>query len=180
MLNIDFVRQNPDAVREASKKKKIDPKRVDEFLARDEAWRKITKEIDDLRAGQNELSDKISTEKDAAARSRVFFGADLIRKFVLSGAKIVDLLGDLAPSLITGQKLIDSLRVDLFLFGRFANRVRILAHKINVKHNCILAQGLRIKKGPPGLLFALSCNMMLGSCLIRRSCAKYNPHKKER
>ena len=69
MLNIDFVRQNPDAVREASKKKKIDPKRVDEFLARDEAWRKITKEIDDLRAGQNELSDKISTEKDAAARS---------------------------------------------------------------------------------------------------------------
>jgi seryl-tRNA synthetase len=69
MINIDFVRQNPDVVREAAKKKKIDPKRVDEFLAHDEAWRKLTKEIDDLRAGQNELSAKVSAEKDAAART---------------------------------------------------------------------------------------------------------------
>lgn len=69
MLNIDLVRTQPDVVREAAKKKRIDPARVDDFLERDAMWRKLTKEIDEIRAGQNELSAKVGAEKDGTARA---------------------------------------------------------------------------------------------------------------
>ncbi|OGG40977.1 serine--tRNA ligase [Candidatus Jorgensenbacteria bacterium RIFCSPLOWO2_01_FULL_45_25b] len=64
MLDIQFIRNNPDKVREGIKKKRIDPKRVDEFLARDKKWREIITELDGLRSRQNEITARLSKERD--------------------------------------------------------------------------------------------------------------------
>lgn len=70
MLSIDLVRTKPDVAREAARKKKIDPARVDEFLALDETWRHLREETDAGRAAQNELSKKIPSEKDSEEKKR--------------------------------------------------------------------------------------------------------------
>lgn len=55
MLDVNFIRQNPDAVKKGIKSKNINPKLVDDFLASDKKWRELIKESDDLRASQNQL-----------------------------------------------------------------------------------------------------------------------------
>jgi len=56
MLDINLIRQNPEKVKKGIASKNSDPKLVDDFLALDDKWRKLVKEIDDLRAEQNKLS----------------------------------------------------------------------------------------------------------------------------
>lgn len=55
MLDVNFIRQNPDVVKKGIKSKNINPKLVDDFLASDKKWRELTKESDDLRASQKQL-----------------------------------------------------------------------------------------------------------------------------
>ena len=63
MLDINLIRQNPEKVKKGIASKNANPKLVDDFLALDENWRKLTKEIDDLRAEQNKLSDERKIEE---------------------------------------------------------------------------------------------------------------------
>ena len=62
MLDINFIRENPQIVKDAAKNKniKID---VDELLSLDENRRKITTEIDELRAKRNTLSSDMKNQK---------------------------------------------------------------------------------------------------------------------
>ncbi len=62
MLDINFIRENPQVVKDAAKSKniKID---VDELLSLDESRRKITTEIDELRAKRNTLSSEMKNQK---------------------------------------------------------------------------------------------------------------------
>jgi len=57
MLDVNLIRANPEAVKKGISSKNADPKLVDDFLVLDEEWRKMTKEIDDLRAEQKKLSE---------------------------------------------------------------------------------------------------------------------------
>ena len=61
MIDIKFVRENPEAVKENIKKKFQDSKLplVDEVIALDEESRKTKQEADDLRANRNKLSKEI-------------------------------------------------------------------------------------------------------------------------
>ncbi len=61
MLDIKFLRENPDAVRENIRKKFQDKKLplVDEAIELDESLRRAKKEADDLRANRNKLSKSI-------------------------------------------------------------------------------------------------------------------------
>ena len=61
MLDMKFVRENPDIVKENIKKKFQDAKLplVDEVIALDEESRKVKQEADDLRASRNKLSKQI-------------------------------------------------------------------------------------------------------------------------
>ncbi len=59
MLDIKFIREHPDTVREGLKKKGVDFD-VDYLLRVDEKRRAKIKEVDDLRAKQNELSGEIA------------------------------------------------------------------------------------------------------------------------
>ena len=55
MLDPNFIRENPDKVREGTSSKGFDAALVDEFLKLDEDWRKLTAELEGLRAEKNKL-----------------------------------------------------------------------------------------------------------------------------
>ncbi len=61
MLDIQFVRENPDKVKENIKKKFQDEKLVlvDEVIAKDKAYREAKKRADELRGERNQLSNQI-------------------------------------------------------------------------------------------------------------------------
>ena len=61
MIDIKFLRENPDVVKENIKKKFQDAKLplVDEVIALDEESRKAKQEADDLRASRNKISKEI-------------------------------------------------------------------------------------------------------------------------
>ena len=61
MIDIKFLRENPDLVKENIKKKFQDAKLplVDEVIALDAENRKIKQEADDLRANKNKISKEI-------------------------------------------------------------------------------------------------------------------------
>ncbi|KYK26294.1 serine--tRNA ligase [Euryarchaeota archaeon SM23-78] len=65
MLDIKFIRENPDLVKKNMKKKFQDPKVVDDFLEIDEQWRKLRGEIDNLRHERNKISEDINKAKKA-------------------------------------------------------------------------------------------------------------------
>lgn len=56
MLDINFIRQNPKEVKKGIVAKNANPQLVDDFLALDEKWRKLTKEIDERRADKKKES----------------------------------------------------------------------------------------------------------------------------
>ena len=56
MLDINFIRQNPEEVKEATRKKQRDPAAVDRVLGLDEERRELIQRVEDLRAERNEIS----------------------------------------------------------------------------------------------------------------------------
>lgn len=66
MLDPVLIRKNPNAFREGVKKKNVNPSLIDDFLAVDERWRKISGELDETRGSQNKLSDSLAKEKNKA------------------------------------------------------------------------------------------------------------------
>jgi len=67
MLDIKFIRENPDIVKANIKKKAQDDKLllVDEFLIRDKELRDIKGKVDNLRAERNKLSEEVNKLKKA-------------------------------------------------------------------------------------------------------------------
>ncbi|MEE8638234.1 MAG: serine--tRNA ligase [Candidatus Margulisiibacteriota bacterium] len=63
MLDPKLIRNNPEAVKKGLKNRKAEASLVDRFLAVDEEWRKLTTEIDELKAKRNKVSDQIGEMK---------------------------------------------------------------------------------------------------------------------
>lgn len=63
MLDIKFIRKNPDKVKEACKNKKINDDIVDRFLDVDKKRREILKALEDMRAKKNKASLEIQRVK---------------------------------------------------------------------------------------------------------------------
>jgi seryl-tRNA synthetase len=89
MLDINFIRQNPDQVKEACVNKNLDSANVDELLRLDEAKRSLQQEMDVLRAQANSNADEI--KKMVAAGNRP--DADLVE----NGKTIKTQLKELEP-----------------------------------------------------------------------------------
>jgi seryl-tRNA synthetase len=73
MLDIDFIRKNPELVKDAARKKRIDFS-VEELLSLDSTRREVIVKIDNLRALRNSLSKdipKLSADNREQAKSRV-------------------------------------------------------------------------------------------------------------
>jgi seryl-tRNA synthetase len=75
MLNIAFIRENPDRVREALRNRGHDTAPVDRALALDEERRKTQTELDALKAERNAIGPEIAKRKKAGLDA-----ADLLRK----------------------------------------------------------------------------------------------------
>lgn len=56
MLDLNFIRENPEAVKKAARDKGIDPKPVDQVLALDKIRRGLLQKIETLRAKRNQLT----------------------------------------------------------------------------------------------------------------------------
>ena len=63
MINPDFVRNNPQIVKDSQSSRGESPALVDEFLKNDQLWRNLTVEVDNLRAEQKSLSKEIGNLK---------------------------------------------------------------------------------------------------------------------
>ena len=71
MLDINLIRQNPEKVKAGINAKNSDPKLVDDFLALDDQWRKLTREINDLRAEQRKLSDERKIQEATKIKDKI-------------------------------------------------------------------------------------------------------------
>ncbi len=68
MLDIRLIRENPDIVREALKKRQSDDAVVDTLAKLDEKRREILSEVEELKAERNTVSKEIGRMKDAESR----------------------------------------------------------------------------------------------------------------
>ncbi len=79
MIDIQFIRNAPDAVREGLKKRGRDIALVDEFLAVDALWRERSTSLDVLRAELNELS-KARNIEEAKKKKEIIKVAEAVRR----------------------------------------------------------------------------------------------------
>lgn len=63
MLDIKFIRENPDKVRAAAKNKNLNPDVVDNLLEIDQRRRELIIKTEDLRARRNSLNDKLKSAR---------------------------------------------------------------------------------------------------------------------
>jgi seryl-tRNA synthetase len=63
VINPDFVRNNPQIVKDSQSARGENPALVDDFLKNDQLWRNLTVEVDNLRAEQKSLSKEIGNLK---------------------------------------------------------------------------------------------------------------------
>lgn len=71
MLDINFIRNNPEKVKSGIASKNANPSLVDDFLVLDEEWRKLTKEIDDLRAEQKKFGNERKIEEATKIKDKI-------------------------------------------------------------------------------------------------------------
>ena len=94
MLDLRFVRENPEIVKQNIRNKFQDNKLplVDEVIALDEESRKVKKEADDLRANRNKISKQIGMlmgqgKKEEAEESRAQEQHPLLYRHAGTGGK---------------------------------------------------------------------------------------------
>lgn len=63
MLDIKFIRENPDAVRENCVKKNTDPDRINAILELDTQRRDVIQQVEDLKATRNSVSQEVAKRK---------------------------------------------------------------------------------------------------------------------
>lgn len=71
MLDIQFIRQNKDAVRENLKRRQVPEylTHLDQLLSTDEIWRKLKAKVDDARSRRNKVSAEINQAKKSGKDS---------------------------------------------------------------------------------------------------------------
>ncbi len=91
MIEIKFLRENPDVVRASQKSRGEDVSIVDKVLALDETRRFAISEFENLRAEQNALSKSVAAAKDGEKAALLESAKDLARKVKVADAKRAEL-----------------------------------------------------------------------------------------
>ena len=99
MLDIQFIRENPDQVKTAVKNKNLNPSVVDRLLEVDATRRDLIQKVQDLRAQRNLLTGKLKSTKDK----------DLIQQATV----IKEQLKDIEPQLRTIESSFDQLMLQI-------------------------------------------------------------------
>ena len=106
MLDIKFVRENPDVVKENIRKKFQDQKipMVDEVIALDQENRNIKQEVESLRANKNKISKQIGA---LMAQGKKEEAEEVKKEVAASGAKIDELSARVKEIMMTIPNIID-------------------------------------------------------------------------
>lgn len=92
MLDIKFIRENPDLVKKGVEKKKTNPALVDEFISLDKKWRMLINDIDELRNKQKGISEERDIE---AGRKNKNLIKELEKELLETAEKRDEILGKL-------------------------------------------------------------------------------------
>lgn len=96
MLDINVLRENPDAVKASEKKRGKDPKHVELVLKLDQQWKKELKEVENLKHKRNMVSEEINKAKKAknekAAKERIKEMQDVVISIKAQEEKVENLL----------------------------------------------------------------------------------------
>lgn len=79
MLDIKFIRENKDIVKEAAKKKHVNID-IDALIALDDKRLESMRKTEDLRAEQNRMNTSIATEKDSVRRTQMIEEMRLVKE----------------------------------------------------------------------------------------------------
>jgi len=79
MLDIKFIRENKDIIKEGAKKKHIEVD-VDKLIAVDEKRLEILSRVEFLRGEQNKMNNSIATEKDMAIRGQMIGEMKMVKE----------------------------------------------------------------------------------------------------
>ncbi|MFA6999527.1 MAG: serine--tRNA ligase [Candidatus Paceibacterota bacterium] len=78
MLDIKFIRENKDIIKEGAKKKHIEVD-IDALLSADEKRLELLSRVEFLRGEQNKMNSSIATEKDATIRSQMISEMKIVK-----------------------------------------------------------------------------------------------------
>ena len=87
MIDIKFIRENPDAVRASQKGRGEDTSIVDQLLALDETRRAAINEFEALRAEQNTLSKSVGAAKGEEKATLLENSKELANKVKIADTK---------------------------------------------------------------------------------------------
>ncbi len=79
MLDIKFIRENKDVIKEGAKKKHIEVD-VDKLLSTDEKRLELLSRVEFLRGEQNKMNNSIATEKDMAIRGQMIGEMKMVKE----------------------------------------------------------------------------------------------------
>ncbi|OQX51187.1 serine--tRNA ligase [candidate division CPR3 bacterium 4484_211] len=80
MLDPDFIRQNPEKVRQGAASKGADPSLVDKWLKTDEERRSLIGQVDQLRAERNRFTKELQAGETAPSEKKLSRGRELKEK----------------------------------------------------------------------------------------------------
>ena len=83
MLDIKFIRENPDLIKAAAKKKRIDFN-VDELLRLEGRRSALLTEVETMRAEQNSYTDKIARASDQTERQSMIDQMKLLKDTLMA------------------------------------------------------------------------------------------------
>lgn len=79
MLDIKFIRENKDIIKEGAKKKHIEVD-IDELISIDEKRLEVLSRVEFLRGEQNKMNNSIATEKDMAIRGQMIGEMKMVKE----------------------------------------------------------------------------------------------------
>lgn len=101
MLDIQFIRENPDVVKKACKDKQLNDALVDELISVDEKRRKLQVEVDGLRQQSNQNAEAVKVEVQEQGKP----SSELITK----GKEIKEQLQEIEPELKVAEETFEKL-----------------------------------------------------------------------
>ncbi|MEK7636031.1 MAG: serine--tRNA ligase [Patescibacteria group bacterium] len=94
MLDINFIRQNPDVVKKGIASKNVNPDLVDIFLAIDDKWKKLVKNSEELKAEQKKVG-KDNIDKAKKIKIEIQELENLLMEAEIERQKILESLPNL-------------------------------------------------------------------------------------
>lgn len=109
MLDLKYIRENPDLVKKGLSGKRVPPSEIDQILALDSERRKCLVEVDVLKAKKNKLSEEVGHLKSKGSDTTALFSESKIlsQKIAEFDTKVGDIDKKLAEKLLNTPNLPD-------------------------------------------------------------------------